>query len=270
MDLVDFDENRYDEIVNEYEDFAAKLEVDDIRFIPISALHGDNVVDRSDKLSWYQGSTLLYTLENIHIGSDRNMKDCRFPIQTVIRPHSDKYHDFRGYAGRIESGIFKVGDEVTILPSGFDTKIASIIDNEKEVEVAFPPMSVTMTLAEDIDISRGDMLVRPNNKATITQDIDFMMCWMGNESFDSKKKYTVLHTTNMVRCIIKEVLYKVDINTLHREESDIEIRMNDIARIKIRTTKPLLCDSYSKNRSTGSLILVEEATNNTVAAGMII
>ena len=270
MDLVDFDENRYDEIVKEYEDFAAKLEVDDIRFIPISALHGDNVVDRCDKLSWFQGSTLLYTLENIHIGSDRNMKDCRFPIQTVIRPHSAEYHDFRGYAGRVESGIFKVGDEVTVLPSGFNSKIASIIDNEKEVEVAFPPMSVTMTLAEDIDISRGGMLVRPNNKATITQDIDFMMCWMGNEPFDPRKKYTILHTTNKVRCVVKEVLYKVDINTLHREESDIEIRMNDIARIKIRTTKPLLCDSYSKNKSTGSLILVEEATNNTVAAGMII
>ena len=270
MDLVDFDENRYDEIVKEYENFAAKLEVDDIRFIPISALQGDNVVYRSDKLSWFQGSTLLYTLENIHIGSDRNMKDCRFPIQTVIRPHSAEYHDFRGYAGRVESGIFKVGDEVTVLPSGFNSKIASIIDNEKEVEVAFPPMSVTMTLAEDIDISRGGMLVRPNNKATITQDIDFMMCWMGNEPFDPRKKYTILHTTNKVRCVVKEVLYKIDINTLHRNEEDLSVGMNDIARIKIRTTKPLLCDSYSKNKSTGSLILIEEATNNTVAAGMII
>ena len=270
MDLVDFDENRYDEIVKEYEDFAAKLEVDDIRFIPISALHGDNVVDRSDKLSWYQGSTLLYTLENIHIGSDRNMKDCRFPIQTVIRPHSDEYHDYRGYAGRIESGMFKVGDEVTILPSGFNTKIGSIIDNEKEVQQAFPPMSVTLNLTDDIDLSRGDMLVRPNNKATITQDIDFMMCWMGNEFFDSNKKYTVLHTTNKVRCIIKEVLYKIDINTLHRNEEDLSVGMNDIARIKIRTTKPLMCDSYTRNRSTGSIILIDEATNGTVAAGMII
>jgi sulfate adenylyltransferase subunit 1 len=270
MDLVDFDENRYDEIVKEYENFAAKLEVDDIRFIPISALQGDNVVYRSDKLSWFQGSTLLYTLENIHIGSDRNMKDCRFPIQTVIRPHSDKYHDFRGYAGRIESGMFKVGDEVTILPSGFNTKIGSIIDNEKEVQQAFPPMSVTLNLTDDIDLSRGDMLVRPNNKATITQDIDFMMCWMGNEPFDPRKKYTILHTTNKVRCVVKEVLYKIDINTLHRNEEDLSVGMNDIARIKIRTTKPLLCDSYSKNKSTGSLILVEEATNNTVAAGMII
>tara|TARA_B110000967_G_scaffold48062_1_gene48773 strand:+ start:431 stop:1696 length:1266 start_codon:yes stop_codon:yes gene_type:complete len=270
MDLVDFDENRYDEIVKEYEDFAAKLEVDDIRFIPISALHGDNVVDRSDKLSWYQGSTLLYTLENIHIGSDRNMKDCRFPIQTVIRPHSDEYHDFRGYAGRIESGLFKVGDEVTILPSGFNTKIGSIIDNEKEVQQAFPPMSVTLNLTDDIDLSRGDMLVRPNNKATITQDIDFMMCWMGNEPFDPRKKYTILHTTNKVRCVVKEVLYKIDINTLHRNEEDLSVGMNDIARIKIRTTKPLMCDSYTRNRSTGSIILIDEATNGTVAAGMII
>lgn len=270
MDLVEYSQSRFDEIVDEYEDFAAKLEVEDIRFIPISALHGDNVVDRSKNLNWYQGSTLLHTLENIHIGSDRNMKDCRFPVQTVIRPHSDEYHDFRGYAGRVESGIFKVGDEVTILPSGFNSKIAKIIDNEKEVQSCFPPMSVVVTLEDDIDLSRGDMIVRPNNQARASQDIDFMMCWMGNEAFDPQKKYTVLHTTNKVRCVIREVLYKVDINTLHRQEEDKLIAMNDIARVKIRTTKPLLIDSYTQNRATGSLILVDEATNNTVAAGMII
>jgi sulfate adenylyltransferase subunit 1 len=270
MDLVDFDENRYDEIVKEYEEFAAKLEVDDIRFIPISALHGDNVVDRSDKMKWYEGSTLLHTLENIHIGGDRNMKDCRFPVQTVIRPHSDEYHDYRGYAGRVESGIFKVGDEVTVLPSGFNSKIASIIDNEKEVQQAFPPMSVTLNLTDDIDLSRGDMVVRPNNQAEATQDIDFMMCWMGNEPFNPRKKYTILHTTNKVRCVVKEVLYKIDINTLHRNEEDLSVGMNDIARVKIRTTKPLMCDSYTRNRSTGSIILIDEATNGTVAAGMII
>ena len=270
MDLVDYDERRYTEIVKEYEDFAAKLDVDDIRFIPITALHGDNVVDRSDKMDWFEGSTLLHTLENIHIGGDRNLKDCRFPVQTVIRPHSDKYHDFRGYAGRVEGGIFKVGDTVTVLPSGFSSTIQTIIDSEKEVEQAFPPMSVAMTLTDDIDLSRGDMIVRPNNQAKVSQDIDFMMCWMENETFDSKKKYIVLHTTNRVRCIIKEVLYKVDINTLHREETDKEIKMNDIARVRIRTTKALLHDPYTTNKSTGSLILIDEATHNTVAAGMIV
>ncbi len=270
MDLADYGQERYDEIVTEYENFATKLDVEDVRFVPISALHGDNVVDRSDNMTWYEGSTLLHTLENIHIGGDRNMKDCRFPVQTVIRPHTDEYHDYRGYAGRVESGIFKVGDEVTVLPSGFNSKIASIIDNEKEVHQAFPPMSVTLNLTDDIDLSRGDMVVRPNNQAEVTQDIDFMMCWMGNEPFDPRKKYTILHTTNKVRCVVKEVLYKMDINTLHRNEEDLNVGMNDIARVKIRTTKPLMCDSYTQNRSTGSLILVDESTNNTVAAGMII
>ena len=270
MDLADYSESRYDEIVEEYENFSAKLEVEDIRFIPISALHGDNVVDRSESLPWYQGSTLLHTLENIHIGSDRNLKDCRFPVQTVIRPHCDEFHDYRGYAGRVESGIFKVGDEVTVLPAGFSSKVAKIIDNEKEIQTCFPPMSVTIALEDEIDISRGDMIVRPNNQAEVSQDIDFMMCWMGNQEFDPSKKYTVLHTTNKVRCVIREVLYKVDINTLHRQEDDKSIAMNDIARVKIRTTKPLLIDSYNQNRATGSVILVDEATNNTVAAGMII
>jgi sulfate adenylyltransferase subunit 1 len=270
MDLVDFKEEAYDAIVDSYEDFASKLDIEDIRFIPISALKGDNVVDRSTNMPWYSGSTLLHTLETIHIGSDRNMIDCRFPVQTVIRPHQDEFHDFRGYAGRIESGIFKKGDEVMVLPSGFTSKVATIHSGEQEVDEAFPPMSVTINLEDDIDISRGDMIVRPHNQANPTQDIDFMMCWMGNEPFSPAKKYTVLHTTNQVRCIIKEVQYKVDINTLHRMEEDKNIKMNDIARVRIRTTKPLFVDSYTKNRSTGSLILIDEATNNTVAAGMII
>ncbi len=270
MDLVDFSEDAYNKIVDAYEDFATKLDIEDIRFIPISALKGDNVVDRSENMPWYAGSTLLHTLETIHIGSDRNMIDCRFPIQTVIRPHQDDYHDFRGYAGRIESGIFKRGDDVVALGSGFASKIAGIYSAETEVEVAFPPMSVTMTLEDDIDISRGDMLARPNNQPIATQDIDFMMCWMGNEPFNPSKKYIVLHTTNQVRCIVKEVHYKVDINTLHRMEEDKSIKMNDIARVRIRTTKPLFVDPYTKNRLTGSLILIDEATNNTVGAGMII
>ncbi len=270
MDLVDYTQDAYDKIVDEYEDFSSKLDVEDIRFIPISALKGDNVVDRGENMVWYQGSTLLHTLENIHISSDRNMIDCRFPVQTVIRPHKEEFHDFRGYAGRIESGIFKVGDEVAVLPSGFTSKVKEIYCDEEEFQEAFPPMSVTITLEDDIDISRGDMIVRPHNQAKQSQDIDFMMCWMGNEPFNPSKKYTVLHTTNKVRCIVKEVQYKVDINTLHRMEEDKAIRMNDIARVRIRTTKPLYIDPYTKNRLTGSIILVDEGTNNTVAAGMII
>ncbi len=270
MDLVDYTQDAYDKIVDEYEDFSSKLDVEDIRFIPISALKGDNVVDRGENMVWYQGSTLLHTLENIHISSDRNMIDCRFPVQTVIRPHKEEFHDFRGYAGRIESGIFKVGDEVAVLPSGFTSKVKEIYCDEEEFQEAFPPMSVTLTLEDDIDISRGDMIVRPHNQAKQSQDIDFMMCWMGNEPFNPSKKYTVLHTTNKVRCIVKEVQYKVDINTLHRMEEDKAIRMNDIARVRIRTTKPLYIDPYTKNRLTGSIILVDEGSNNTVAAGMII
>ena len=270
MDLVDYDENIYNDIISSYETFAAKLDVEDIRFIPISALHGDNVVDRGENMEWYEGATLLHTLENIHIGGDRNMIDNRFAVQTVIRPHTDEYHDFRGYAGRVESGVFKKGDDVCLLPSGFTSKIKNIYSGDKEVDTAFPPMSVCLTLTDDIDLSRGEMIARPNNQPEVSQDIDFMMCWMGNSPFDPAKKYTLLHTTNKVRCVIKEVLYKVDINTLHREEEDKSIIMNDIGRVRVRTTKPLLCDAYTKNKLTGSLILVDEATNTTVAAGMII
>lgn len=270
MDLVDYSEDQFDKIVEEYEDFASKLDVDDIRFIPISALKGDNVVDKGENMNWYKGSTLLHTLESIHISSDRNMIDCRFPVQTVLRPHQDEFHDFRGYAGRIESGIFKKGDEVMVLPSGFTSKVDAIYSNEKEVEEAFPPMSVAITLEDDIDISRGDMIVRPNNQPNGTQDLEIMMCWMSNEPFNPSKKFAVMHTTNQVRCMVKEVRYKVDINTLHRNEEDKQIKMNDIARVVLRTTKPLLVDPYAKNRSTGSVILVDEATNNTVGAGMII
>lgn len=270
MDLVNYSKDSYEKIVDVYNDFSTKLNVDDIRFIPISALKGDNVVDKGDNMPWYKGATLMHTLENIHISSDRNMIDCRFPVQTVLRPHNEEFHDYRGYAGRIESGIFKKGDEVSVLPSGFISKIKSINCAEMEIEQAYSPMSVAITLEDDIDISRGDMIVRPNNHAEASQDIDFMMCWMGNEPFNPDKKYTVLHTSNQVRCIIKEVQYKVDINTLHRLEEDKSIKMNDIARIRIRTTKPLFIDSYTRNKATGSLVLIDESTHNTVAAGMII
>ena len=270
MDLVDHSKEAFDKIKKEFEDFAAKLEIKDVRFIPISALNGDNVVDRSKNMDWYDGSTLMHLLENIHIGSDQNHVDCRFPVQFVVRPQSKEHPDYRGYAGRIEGGVFKPGDDVIVLPSGFTSKIKSIDTFDGEVAEAFSPMSVCMTLTDNIDISRGDMLVRENNKPTIEQDIDVMICWMNEKKMIPKGKYTIRHTSQTARCIIKEVKYKMDINTLHRMEDEKEIGLNDIGRITIRTTKLLFFDSYRRNRNTGSIILVDEATNETVAAGMII
>ncbi|AEV34250.1 sulfate adenylyltransferase, large subunit [Owenweeksia hongkongensis DSM 17368] len=270
MDLVDYSEEAYEKVVAEYKDFASKLDVKDIRFIPISALHGDNVVNRSENMDWYQGETLLHTLETIHIGSDQNHIDCRFPVQTVIRPHSDEYHDYRGYAGRIAGGVFKPGDDVMVLPSGFTSKIKSVDTLDGPLEEAYAPMSVTMTLEDDIDISRGDMIVRPNNQPEAKQDIDVMLCWLNQKGPVPRAKYVIRHTTNEARCMFKDIRYKVDINTLHRLEDDKNIGANDIARVQLRTTKPLLVDAYDQNRNTGSIILVDEATNETVAAGMII
>jgi len=269
MDLVEYSEEAYDKVVKQFEDFAAKLEVPDIRFAPISALHGDNVVNRSENMEWYNGETLLHTLETIHISSDQDHVNVRFPVQTVIRPHNDKYHDYRGYAGRIAGGILKPGDDVTVLPSGFNSKIKSIDTMGESLQEAFAPMSVTLTLEDDIDISRGDMIVRPNNQPTSTQDIDVMLCWLNNKGPQPRAKYILQHTSNESRCMIREVLYKVDINTLHRIENDDQLEMNDIARVRLRSTKPLFIDDYNENRNTGSLILIDEATNETVAAGMI-
>jgi sulfate adenylyltransferase subunit 1 len=270
MDLVNYDQEAYKKIKADFEDFASKLEIKDVRFIPISALNGDNVVDRSTNMDWYDGSTLMHLLENIHIGSDHNHVDCRFPVQYVVRPQSAEFPDYRGYAGRIEGGVFEPGDEVIVLPSGFTSKIKSIDTFEGKVEEAFSPMSVCMTLTDDIDMSRGDMLVRKNNRPTVEQNIDLMICWMNEKKMMIGGKYTIRHTSQTARCVIKEVNYKMDINTLHRLEEDKEISMNDIGRITIRTTKPLFFDSYRRNRNTGSIILVDEATNETVAAGMII
>jgi sulfate adenylyltransferase subunit 1 len=270
MDLVDYDQEAYDKIVEQYRAFASKLDVQDIHFVPISALHGDNVVNRSGNMDWYQGSTLLNLLETMHIASDHNHIDCRMPVQYVIRPHSDEFHDYRGYAGRIAGGVFKPGDDVVILPSGFQSKIKSIDTLDGEVQEAFSPMSVSITLQDDIDVSRGDMLARPNNQPTTAQEIELMMCWLDNVPLSHSGKYILRHTSNEVRALVKEVRYKVDINTLHRNEEDLEIKMNDIARVKLRLSKPIFMDSYSKNRITGSIILIDEATNNTVASGMII
>ncbi len=270
MDLVDYSEEVFLSIKKELEAFSSKLEVRDIHFVPISALNGDNVVNKSEKMNWYGGSTLMYLLENIHIGSDYNHVDCRFPVQHVIRPQSDEFHDYRGYAGRVAGGIFKQGDHVTILPSGFTSTIKSIDTFNGSLAEAFAPMSVTLTLNDDIDISRGDMIVRPHNQPIVSQDLDVMLCWLSDKKIFLGGKYAIKHTSNDVRCIIKDIKYKININTLHRVEDDKEIKMNDIARITIRTTKPLLFDKYSRNRITGSLIFIDEATNETAGAAMII
>ncbi len=271
MDLVDYSQEVYENIQEDFEGFAAKLDVKDVHFIPISALRGDNVVHRSEKTPWFEGTTLMYYLENVHIASDHNFIDCRFPVQTVIRPYNDDFHDFRGYAGRVAGGSFKIGDEVIALPTGFSSKVKEIIGPSGDLLEAFPPQSVTILLEDDIDISRGDMLVRSNNQPEVGQDIDLMICWFDHtRPLQLRGKYAIKHTTQDARCIIKEIRYKMNINTLHRDLEDKNINMNDIARIQIRTTKPLFTDPYRQNRVTGSLILIDEATNNTVAAGMVI
>jgi sulfate adenylyltransferase subunit 1 len=270
MDLVNWDEKTFNKIVQEYKAFASKLDIKDVHFIPISALEGDNVVNRSEKLDWYKGPTLLYLLETIHIGSDINHIDARFPVQYVIRPMKNDYHDFRGYAGRIAGGAFRVGDKVKALPSGFSSKIKSIVTMDGDLQEAFAPQSVTITLEDEIDISRGDMIVRENNVPQIEQEFDVMLCWMNEKKLVPRGKYILRHTSRECKCIIKEAKYKLNINTLQRITDDIEIGLNDIARVSIRTTVPLFFDSYRKNRITGSIILVDESTNETVAAGMIV
>jgi sulfate adenylyltransferase subunit 1 len=270
MDLVDYSEERFNEIREEFKTFSSKLDVPEIHYIPISALFGDNVVDRSDNMPWYGGSTLLYTLENVQVDSDYNHVDSRFPVQCVIRPQSTEYPDYRGYAGLVAGGVFKPGDEIIALPSGFTSTIKSVETFEKEEDEVFQPMSVSMTLEDDIDISRGDMIAKPDNQPNVGQDIDLMVCWLNKEPLKPNGKYAIKHTTKDARCIIKEVKYKVNINTLHRVEGDKEIGLNDIGRIHIRTTEPLFYDSYKRNRTTGSLILIDEFTNETVGAGMIL
>ncbi len=270
MDLIEWDEAKFNAIVTAYKDFASRLDVPEITFIPISALHGDNVVEKSANTPWYQGPSLLYHLETVYIGTDVNHVDPRFPVQYVIRPHSDEWHDFRGFAGRVASGVFKPGDDVTVLPSGFAAKIKAIHADEGELEEAFSPHSVAITLDREIDISRGDMLAKPNNQPTVGQDIDLMICWFSEKkSLTARGKYILRHTSKECRAIVKEVHYKVDVNTLHKIEDDKNVVLNDIARVTLRTSSPLFYDSYRKNRITGSVILVDEFSNETVAAGMI-
>lgn len=270
MDLVAYQEDVFTRIQREYEDFASKLDVQDIRFIPISALVGDNVVNPSENMKWYHGGTLLHTLETVHIGSDYNHLDARFPVQTVIRPHQEEYHDYRAYAGRVAGGVFRPGDEVTVLPSGFTSRIATLELDGTHLSEAFPPMSVSITLADDVDVSRGDMLVKVNNQPQTTQDVDAMICWFNQRPMQLRGKYLLRHTTQEVRSMVNEVVYKMDINSLQRQEGEVNVGMNEIARIRMRTTKPLYVDQYRKNRQTGSFILIDEGTFETVAAGMIL
>lgn len=270
MDLVDFKKDTFEQIKEDYIEFTSRISLPDVRFVPISALEGDNVVNRSEKMDWYEGATLLHILENVQVATDYNYIDSRMPVQHVIRPNSNEYHDFRGYAGRIAGGVFRPGDKVIVLPSGFESSIKSITTFDGELDEAFPPMSVCLQLEDDIDISRGDLIAKPNNQPEAEQDLDLMLCWMGERPIIPRGKYLVMHANNEARCMIKEVLYKIDINTLHKNEDDLEMSKNDIGRVKIRTTRPLLTDAYRKNKITGSLVLVEEGTFNTVAAGMII
>ena len=270
MDLVDYSQEVYDQIVQNYQDFFSKLDIHDVRFIPISALNGDNVVNSLDNMKWYSGGTLMYNLENTYISSDVNHIDARLPIQYVIRPQTHKYRDYRGYAGKIEGGAFKKGDKVKILPSGFLSHIKTIEINGKNIEEAYSPMSVSVTLKDDLDISRGDMIVKENNVPVISQDLDLMICWMDSADLKSRKKVIIKHTTNECLGMITEILYKLDINTLHSIKDFEDFKLNDIGRIKIRSSKPLFFDSYKKNRHTGSVILIDPNTNATIAAGMII
>jgi sulfate adenylyltransferase subunit 1 len=238
-------------------------------FIPISALNGDNVVTKSDNMSWYQGSTLLYHLETVYVRPGENHVEARFPVQTVIRPHSDEWHDFRGYAGRVAGGVFKAGDSVVALPSGFQSKVKSVHTADGTLEEAFAPLSVALTLEDEIDISRGDMIVKPNNPPETSQDVEAMICWFSERPMTARGRYVLRHTTREVQAVIRETRYKVNINTLHKIEDDLTFRMNDIGRISVRTSAPLMYDSYAKNRTTGSFVLIDPGTNETVAAGMI-
>ena len=271
MDLVGYEEQAYEKVLRQFSEFASRLEnISELTFIPLSALKGDNIVERSENMPWYKGAPLLYHLENVYIGSDANHVDSRFPVQWVIRPHSDKHHDFRGFAGRVAGGVFKKGDEITALPSGFTSRISKIMLGEEEMEEAFFPQSVTIQLEDKIDISRGDMLVKPNNQPKSSQDLDARICWFSNsKKLTQGGKYLIKHTTKTVQAMISEITYKVDVNSLRKNEQDKEFNMNDIGRIKFRTSEPIFYDTYRRNRNTGSFILIDPFTHQTLAAGML-
>jgi sulfate adenylyltransferase subunit 1 len=273
MDLVDYSDEVFERICEEFSAFAARLDIGDLTFIPISALHGDNVVDRSANMPWYDGPSLLHHLEHVHIASDRNMIDVRFPVQYVIRPHAAtdaELHDYRGYAGQVAGGVLKPGDEVLHLPSGFSTRVRRIESAGTQVPEAFAPMSVTLLLDDDVDISRGDMICRPNNRPAVAQDIEAMVCWMSSEAVLARRsRLVVKHTSRTVKAIVTDLHYRIDVNTLHRDESAAQLGLNEIGRVRLRLTQPIFCDPYARNRTTGGLILIDETTNATVGAAMI-
>ncbi len=270
MDLVDYSEEVYERIVARFQEFSSRLNnLVDVSFLPISALHGDNVVEKSANMDWYAGPTLLYHLESVYIGTDHNHVQARFPVQWVIRPHSDEYHDFRGYAGRVAGGVFKPGDEVQVQPSGFSSRIKAIHAADGQLNEAFAPQSCSILLEDEIDISRGDMIVKPNNPPEQGQDIGAMVCWFGDQKMRVGGKYALRHTTKEVKAIVRELSYKININTLHKIEDDQEFGLNEIGCVQLRTSSPLYYDSYKDNRITGSFVLIDEQTNETVAAGMI-
>jgi len=270
MDLVGYNEEVFERIQAEFSGWAAKLDVHDIQFIPISALHGDNVVQRSVAMPWYQGPSLLYHLEHVYTASDRNLIDARFPVQWVIRPQTDAHHDFRGYAGQIAAGVFKKGDSVVVLPSGKRTRIRSISTADGELDSAAPPMSVVIQLEDDVDVSRGDMLCRPHNQPTVAQEVEAMVCWMTDTPLKAGSRYWLKHTTRSVRAVVDDLRYRIDVNTLHREEGADQLVLNEIGRLRLRTSAPLMADEYRDSRTTGGFILIDEATSDTVGAGMIV
>jgi sulfate adenylyltransferase subunit 1 len=273
MDLVGYDQAVFEEIAAEFTAFAAKLDIGDLTFIPISALHGDNVVQRSANMPWYDGPSLLHHLEHVHIASDRNLIDVRFPVQYVIRPHqatNPGLHDYRGYAGEVAGGVIRPGDEVMHLPSGFTTRVRSVEAAGKPVDEAFPPMSVTLLLDDDVDISRGDMICRPHNRPTVTQDVEAMVCWMvSDKPLAPRSRLVVKHTTRTVKAIVRDLHYRIDVNTLHRDEEATQLGLNEVGRVTLRLTQPIFSDPYTRNRLTGGLILIDEATNATAGAAMI-
>ncbi|MGN9807869.1 sulfate adenylyltransferase subunit CysN [Micromonospora sp. BQ11] len=271
MDLVDWSQEVFEQIADEFTAFAAKLDAPDLTVVPISALRGDNIVSRSENMPWYDGPSLLHHLERVHIASDRNLVDVRFPVQYVIRPQSTTVTDYRGYAGQVASGVLKAGDEVMVLPSGFTSRIAAVETADGPVAEAFPPMSVTVRLEDEIDISRGDLICRPNNAPTVAQDIEAMVCWMDEtRPLQVGGRYAIKHTTRSARAIVRGLHYRLDVNSLHRDESATELRLNEIGRVRLRTTVPLLADEYRRNRTTGGFVIIDEATNRTVGAAMIV
>ncbi len=269
MDLVDWDEEVFEEIEDELTDWAARLDIWDITFIPISALHGDNVVERSTAMSWYGGPPLLYHLEHVVIATDRNLNDVRFPVQWVIRPNSDEHHDYRGYAGQVAAGVLRAGDDVLVMPGGATTRIAAIDAYEGELDAAFPTMSVTLRFDDDLDISRGDMIVNPDDPPVAGRELDAMVCWMGSQPMRPGARYSLKHTTRTVRAVVDELEYQVDVNTLEHLETS-ELGLNEVGRVRLRCSSPVMVDRYRRNRTIGSFILIDEATNDTVAAGMVL